>query len=183
MKTTELGAFVAPNRSEVTENNQAIFDHLQKAIGFVPNLYAYFAKNDTALADYLALQNRKSTLSAKEREVINLVTSEGNHCRYCQSAHTAVGKMVGFSEEQIKEIRKANVHFDSKIDALAKFTKEVVDKRGHVSAEIKALLMNAGYSESNLVDIVMVIGDKTISNYIHGITGLEIDWPLAEEMV
>ena len=52
--------FNIPTRDEVSENNQAIFDNLQKGLGFVPNLYAYYAKNDTALGDYLALQNRKS---------------------------------------------------------------------------------------------------------------------------
>jgi hypothetical protein len=32
--------FTVPTRSEVSENNQAIFDALQKNLGFVPNLYA-----------------------------------------------------------------------------------------------------------------------------------------------
>jgi len=67
-----MSKFQVPTRDEVSENNQAIFDNLQKGLGFVPNLYAYYAKSETALADYLALQNRKSTLKAKEREVINL---------------------------------------------------------------------------------------------------------------
>jgi len=62
--------FTVPTRSEVNPTNQAIFDKLNGSLGFVPNLYAYYAKNDTALGDYLALQNRKSTLKAKEREVI-----------------------------------------------------------------------------------------------------------------
>ena len=90
-----MQAYTIPTRDEVSETNQGIFDNLQQAIGFVPNLYAYYAKNDTALADYLALQNRKSTLRAKEREVINLVTSEINGCRYCQSAHTAFSSGTG----------------------------------------------------------------------------------------
>jgi len=57
--------FAIPTRGEVSENNQAIFDNLQKGLGFVPNLYAYYAKNETALGDYLTFQNRKSTLKAK----------------------------------------------------------------------------------------------------------------------
>jgi len=86
-----MSNFTVPTRDQVSENNQSIFDNLQKGLGFVPNLYAYFAKNETALADYLVLQNLKSTLKAKEREVINLVTSEINDCKYCQAAHTAIG--------------------------------------------------------------------------------------------
>ena len=83
MTTTENGLFSVPTREEVSSNNQAIFDGLHKMIGFVPNLYAYYAKSETALGDYLALQNRKNTLNGKQREVINLVTSQINGCRYC----------------------------------------------------------------------------------------------------
>ena len=96
-----MATFEVPTRNQVSENNQQIFDQLEKGVGFVPNLYAAYAYNDTALGDYLALQNRKSTLKAKEREVINLVVSQVNDCRYCQSAHTALGKMNGFTDEQI----------------------------------------------------------------------------------
>ena len=75
MTTVETRTFSVPTRDEVSTTNQSIFDSLQKGLGFVPNLYAYFGKNETALSDYLTLQNRKSTLRPKEREVINLVTS------------------------------------------------------------------------------------------------------------
>ena len=177
-----LNQFSVPTKSEVSENNQAIFSSLEKGLGFVPNLYAYFAKNDTALPDYLALQNRKSTLNAKEREVINLVTSQINGCRYCQSAHTALGKMNGFTDEQILEIRKGTAEFNSKLDALASFTAEVVENKGKANQASKDKFFEAGYSEANLIDVVMIIGDKIISNYIHNLTGVEIDFPLAPEL-
>lgn len=182
MTSTATPVFSIPGRAEVSEKNQQIFDTLQKSLGFVPNLYAYFAKNDTALADYLALQNRKSTLRAKEREIINLVTSQINGCRYCQSAHTVVGKMNGFTDEQILEIRNGKVSFDNKLDALAKFTASVVKNRGRVSAESKEAFFAAGYNEQQMIDVVIVVGDKIISNYLHNLTGFEIDFPLAEEI-
>ncbi len=55
----EKVTFEVPTIDQVSVKNQAIFDQMQKAFGTVPNLYATFALNDTALADYLALQNRK----------------------------------------------------------------------------------------------------------------------------
>lgn len=171
-----------PTRSEVSANNQVIFDKLQGSLGFVPNLYAYFAKNETALADYLAFQNRKSTLRAKEREVVNLVTSQVNGCRYCQSAHTAIGKMNGFTDEQILEIRGGSASFDTKLDALAKLTAEIAENRGRASETSKAAFFAAGYTEANLIDLVIVVGDKIISNYIHNLAGFEIDFPLAPEL-
>jgi uncharacterized peroxidase-related enzyme len=169
----------APTRDQVSENNRLLFDNLQKGLGFVPNLYAYFAKNDTALGDYLALQNRKSTLRAKEREVINLVVSQVNDCRYCLAAHTTLGKMNGFTDAQILEIRGGKASFDPKLDALAQFVRTLTLQRGKPEAAATEALFAAGYTEANLVDIILVAGDKIISNFIHGVTQLPIDFPEA----
>ncbi len=174
--------FTVPTRSEVSENNQAIFDNLQKNLGFVPNLYATFALNENALGDYLTLQNRKSTLKAKEREIINLVVSQVNECAYCLAAHTALGKMNGFSEEQILEIRQGSVSFDAKFDALAKFVKATALHRGKPAAEAVDHLFAAGYTQANLIDILIVIGDKIISNYLHGVTQIPVDFPAAQAL-
>lgn len=182
MTTTTKRVFTIPAKADVSASNQAIFDKLQKGLGFVPNLYAYFAKNETALGDYLAFQNRKSTLKAKEREVINLVTSQINGCRYCQSAHTVIGKMNGFTDEQIIEIRKGGAPFDNKLDALAKFTASAAENRGRATEEVKEAFFAAGYDEANLIDVIIVIGDKIISNYLHNLTGFEIDFPLADKI-
>lgn len=179
---TQNITFVVPTREEVSENNQAIFDNLKKMVGFVPNLYATYAYSDTALGDYLALQNRKSTLNGKEREIINLVVSQVNGCRYCQSAHTALGKMNGFSEEQILEIRSGSAAFNPKFDALAKFVKNSVVNRSKPDPEYVSALFEAGYNKANLVDILMVIGDKIVSNFLHGVTNIPIDFPLAPEL-
>ncbi len=168
-----------PTREQVSANNQAIFDQLEKGLGFVPNLYATFAYSDTALGDYLSLQNRKSSLKAKEREVINLVVSQVNDCAYCLAAHTALGKMNGFTEEQILEIRTGAASFDPKIDALARFVKDTTIQRGKPSAESVDNLLQAGYDKGNLIDILVVIGDKIISNFLHGVTQIPVDFPAA----
>src|SRR5262249_56821154 len=124
-----MTAFSVPTRDDVTPDNQAIFDNLKKALGFVPNLYATFAHSPTALGTYLALQNAKSSLKPREREVINLVVSQVNDCEYCLAAHTALGKMLGFTEAQILEIRRGRASFDPKLDGLARFVREVTEKR------------------------------------------------------
>ncbi len=182
MTTTAKRTYTVPARAEVSANNQMMFDNLQKGLGFVPNLYAYFANNETALVDYLTFQNRKSTLRGKEREVINLVTSQINGCRYCQSAHTVLGKMHGFTDEQVMEIRTGNASFDSKLDALAKFTASAVENRGRASEESKEAFFAAGYNEASMIDVMIVVGDKIISNYLHNLTGFEIDFPIAEKI-
>jgi len=168
--------FTVPTRDQVSPANQVIFDQMKKAFGKVPNIYATLALNETALADYLALQNRKNTLSAKEREIINLVVSQVNDCKYCVPAHTAVGKMQGFTDEQILEIRRAEISFDSKYDALAKFVKETAINRGRPSELAYDNFFEAGYTKASLIDVMIIIGDKIISNYFHNVVQIPVDW-------
>lgn len=177
-----MSTFNVPTRDEVSENNQAIFDQLEKGVGFVPNLFATYAYNETALGDYLAFSNRKTTLSTKEKEVINLVVSQVNNCLYCLSAHTAIGKINGFTDEQILEIRTGEVSFDAKLDALARFVQNSVVNRSKPDQEVTENLLSAGYDKANLIDILLVIGDKTISNFLHGTTQIPVDFPVAPEL-
>jgi len=171
---------IVPTRENVSENNQALFDNLQKAVGFVPNMYAFFAHSPSALGDYLMLQNRKNSLNNKEKEVINLIVSQLNGCNYCKAAHTAVGKMVGFTEEQTLEIRRANISFNSKLNALVQLTKEIVENKGEASQDAKTNFFNEGYNTENLVDVVMTVGDKIMTNYLFALVKVPIDFPEAQ---
>ena len=99
-----MSTFNVPQREEVSEKNQAIFDNLEKAVGFVPNLQATYAHSENALENYLNLSNAKTSLTAKQKEVVNLAVSQVNNCTYCLSAHTAIGKMNGFTEAEILEL-------------------------------------------------------------------------------
>jgi uncharacterized peroxidase-related enzyme len=181
MTTTKV-TFKVPARDEVSAGNQAIFDTMKSAFGMVPNLYATFALNDTALSDYLTLQNRKNTLSAREREVINLVVSQVNDCKYCVPAHTAVAKMNGFTDEQILAIRRGEASFDPQLSALVKLVKETEINRGRPSERVLDSFFEAGYNAANLIDVMIIIGDKTISNYLHNITQIPVDWPAVPQI-
>ena len=177
-----MTTFTVPTRDTVTPANQAMFDALQGKLGFVPNLYATFALSQNALGTYLALQSAKSSINAKAREVVNLVVSQFNDCRYCLAAHTALGKMNGFTDAQIIEIRKGGASFDAKFDALARLTRSLVANRGHADAAAMEAFFAAGWTQENLVDVIMTIGDKIISNYLHAATDIPVDFPAAPEL-
>lgn len=177
-----MSTFNVPTREEVNTNNQAIFDNLNKALGFVPNLYATYAHSETALENYLNLSNAKTSLSSKEKEVVNLAVSEVNQCIYCLSAHTAIGKMNGFTDEQILELRAGNASFDSKFNALAKLAKNITENRGKASQDVIENFFSAGYSKGNLIDTIVLVGDKTISNYVHSTTQIPVDFPVAQPL-
>ena len=174
-----MTTITVPSYEEVSPANQTIFDNLRKRLGFVPNLYATFAHSASALASYLALQGAKNSLDAKAREVISLVVSQVNGCEYCLAAHTVLGKVNGFTDEQILEIRIGRASFDSKFDALAQLVRSIASERGHPDPVCLQAFFDAGWTNENLVDAIVVIGDRTISNYMHGTTRVPVDFPAA----
>ncbi len=173
--------FTVPSRDQVAPANQAIFDTLNKALGFVPNLYATIAYSENGLGRYLAFQNAKTTLSNKEKEAVNLVVSEVNNCIYCKSAHTLIGKMNGFTDEQLLNIRREKAD-NPKLNALVKLAASITRNRGNAEAELVDDFYAQGYSNENLVDLVLQISDKTAMNYLHNLTKVPVDFPLAVEL-
>lgn len=170
--------FTVPTRDEVSSNNQAIFDNLEKALGFVPNLYATIAYSKNGLERFLAYQNAKTSLSNKEKEAVNLIVSQVNGCAYCQSAHLVLGKMNGFTEEQLLDIRKGKSS-DEKLNSLIQLAAEITKTRGNADSNIVDAFYAQGYTNENLVDLMLQISDKTAMNYLHNLTQVPVDFPLA----
>lgn len=181
-----MSTFNVPTKNEVSPANQAIFEQLEKTVGFVPNLFATYAHSENALGNYLAYANAPTSLKAKEKEVVNLAVSQVNNCEYCLSAHTAIGKMNGFNDEQILELRAGKASFNTKYDALAQLAKNITENRGYTDAAVLENYFEAGYTKENFIDTVALVGDKTISNYINNTTQVPVDFPKAprlEELV
>jgi uncharacterized peroxidase-related enzyme len=177
MKTT----FSVPTRDEVSPANQAIFDNLQKALGFVPNLYATIAYSDNGLARFLAYQNAKTSLSNKEKEAVNLIVSQVNECIYCQSAHLVLGKMNGFTDEQLLDIRKGT-STNPKLNALVALAANITATRGKADGDLVDDFYAQGYTNENMVDLILQISDKTAMNYLHNLTEIPVDFPLASAL-
>ena len=175
-----MANFDVPGREDVSTDNQENFDKLKKGLGMVPNLYAVMALSDTALGNYLAFQNAKTTFSNKEKQAVNLVVSQVNECLYCQSAHTLLGTMNGLTEEQTIEIRKGGAAFDLKLNALVILAKEITVKKGFISEGALDNFVNAGYTKGQVVELVMLVAEKSAMNYLHAITKVDIDFPVAK---
>jgi len=170
--------FKVPTREEVSPSSQQAFDTLNKSLGFVPNLYATVGLSENGLSKYIAYQEAKTSLSNKEKEAVNLVVSQVNGCIYCQSAHTVLGKMNGFSENEILNLRDGN-STDPKLKSLVALAKDITENKGRVSTASLNGFYSAGYNDGNLVDLILQISDKIAMNYLHNLTQIPVDFPLA----
>lgn len=177
----KMRTFTVPTRELVAPKNQEIFDNLQKALGFVPNLYATIAYSTNGLERFLTYQNAKTSLSNKEKEAVNLIVSQVNNCEYCQSAHLVLGKMNGFSDEQLFEIRNGKAA-DTKLNSLVQLAADITKNHGYASSELVEDFFNQGYTNENLVDLILQVSDKTAMNYLHNLTKIPVDFPLAPKL-
>lgn len=180
-KLSKMTNFNIPKKEEVSLQNQQIFDNLNKSLGFVPNLYAAMAYSENALKRYLDFQGGDTSLNNKEKEAVNLVVSQVNDCAYCLSAHTAIGKMNGFTDEEILELRKAKSSHD-KLNNLVQLTKELTENKGKANDSTLQKFYDQGYTQENLVDLILQISDKIAMNYLHNLTQIDIDFPLAKTL-
>jgi uncharacterized peroxidase-related enzyme len=157
-----------------------IFSKIKKAVGKVPNAYLTIGThNPEALGLLLSADDivSRGTLSKQDHEAINLAVSEAVGCDYCVAAHTAIGKMVGLSVEATRQIRSGQPTGDSKRDALVHFVRNLVLTHGTVSAEEFAAILDAGYTQSELVDISLAVSAITFTNAINRISDTTLDFP------
>jgi AhpD family alkylhydroperoxidase len=173
--------FSVPTREEVNPVNQAIFDGLKNALGFVPNLYATIAYSENGLSRYRSFQNAKTTLTNKEKEAVDLVVSQVNGCVYCQSAHTVLGKMNGYTDVQLLDIRNEKAA-DPKLNALVKLAADISKNRGNASAALVNDFYAQGYTNENLIDLLLQVSEISTMNYLHNLTKIPVDFPLAPSL-
>lgn len=158
---------------------KANLESAQKALGFIPNMYAYMANSPILLDSYLytyRLFREESGFTPVEQEVVFLTISRENGCHYCVAAHSFVADaMSGVPTEVTDAIRDGRDIPDARLQALSAYTKVVLNSRGHPCQESTAAFLSAGYTEQHILNIVQAIAVKTMSNYANHLFGTPVD--------
>jgi len=174
-----MNKFPIPGSGDVTGANDNLFAHMERVIGFVPNIYAVFAHSARALPALMCLEGMPSVFNEKEKTAVNLVVSQVNGCRYSLSAHTQLAIELGLTELDIMEIRSGFSTLSSRIDALVKLAQSIAVNRGWPGPGLIAAFFREGYSKAALMEMIVLIGASTITNYAYAITQVPIDFPVA----
>jgi uncharacterized peroxidase-related enzyme len=160
--------------------SQPLLQAVKKQLGVVPNLFRLVGNSPAALEGYLGLNGAlaKGALEAPTRERIALAVAEINGCDYCLSAHSYLGKnLAKLSEAEIAANRDGG-SADPKADAAVGFAVKLVKARGHVSdTDIKAV-KEAGYTDAQVIEIVLHVALNTLTNYVNEMAKTEIDFPV-----
>jgi len=176
MKTIKV-----PAKEQLSAESQTILESVQKKMGQIPNLYATIGYSSSALKAMLeteAALSHDSSFTAKEREAINLIVSQVNNCDYCLAAHTMLGKMRGFSEEDTIAIRKAE-YADAKLDSVIKLAQSIANNKGAADDPALQNFFEAGFDEKALIELTALIVLRSFTNYVFANTQIPIDFPVA----
>lgn len=157
---------------------------VEQQLGVVPNLFRVIANSPAALEGYLGLSGAlaKGALSAQTRERIALAVAELNGCSYCLSAHTALAKSVAKLDDAEITANRNGTSNDPKADAAVRFAAKVVLAHGHVGDADLAVVKQAGFSDAQIIEIVLHVALNTLTNYVNEVAGTEIDFPVAQRV-
>jgi len=161
--------------------SQPLLTKVKGVFGTVPAMFRVFANSPAALEGYLSFNGAlaKGTLGGATGERIALAVANVNHCGYCNSAHTALGKLQKLDESELAANRLGRSN-DAKADAAVKFAKLVAQNRGQVSEGDLAAVKAAGFTDGELVEIVAHVVLNTLTNYVNEVFKTEIDFPRVE---
>jgi len=160
-----------------------LLDGVQENLGMTPNMMRTMAHSPAVLEAYLKASTALSSgiLSAKLREKIALSVAQANDCNYCLAAHTAIGKIVGLSEEIIRDSRQ-NKSADRKEAIVLEFVQKMVADRGVVNDQDITRLRDIGCGDAEIVEIVANISLNIFTNYFNHVADPIADFPQAEKI-
>ncbi len=169
--------FTFHTREASTGERKEVLDTAHKNYGFVPNLIAGLAEAPTAVKAYLALgaEVGASSFTPTERHVAWFAVNYYNNCHYCMPAHTAIAKGEKVPDEVIEAARQGGGYADPKLQALHDLTTKLVDQRGVVDDAALEAFFDAGYTKQHVLEVVVVIAHKTISNYANHLMDTPVD--------
>lgn len=164
-----------------TAEQKALFAQIQSSLGVVPNFLKVFANSPAALKAFLGLYGaaKEGVLNEQTRERIGIALAQQNACEYCLSAHSALGARAGLDQAEI-EANRAGASRDIKAAAAVKFARALVAHMGEVTTAELLEVRNAGYSDAEIVEIIVQVGVNLLTNILGKASRVAIDFPKVE---
>ena len=158
-------------------NSAAALRALEQGLGFVPNLAATMAESPALVCGFTDLRKTMAggDLTGVEREIVALATSIENDCDYCMAAHSTFALMQDADEGAVAAARGGDAPDDPRLGALYRFARQLVALRGHISQTQTQALLNAGYTNAAVLEVVAQVGFTTLANFAHSISNTPLD--------
>lgn len=150
-----------------------------KDFGMIPNLHGVLAVSPNTLRSYKVLHQefQNSSFDAEELTVVWQTINVEHGCHYCVPAHTAIAGMMKVDESLTEKLRNQEALPTKKLQVLQATTLNILRNRGVVSDDVLEDFYTVGYGEQQVVEILLGLAQKTISNYVNHIANTPVDAP------
>lgn len=158
------------------DETKPLFENSQKTFGMIPNLHAVMGTSPSFLEAYQQIHGHfmATSFTAEEKTVVWQSVNVENDCHYCVPAHTAIAGMMGVDKEISNALRN-NTPLPEKLEALRVFTLKMIRQRGKLSNDDIDDFLAAGYTPQNIMEVILGLSQKTMSNYINHIADTPLD--------
>ena len=170
-----------PTQDAAPAASRPLLDAVGKKLGVVPNMFRLLSHSPAGLEGVLALGGAVGkTLDVKTRERIAVAVAAVNGCDYCMSAHTYLGSNLAKLDEAELAANRRGHSNDAKADAAVSFARKVAESRGKVMHADIAAVKQAGFTEQQVVEIVLVVAENFLTNLINNVGETDIDFPVVK---
>ena len=165
------------NIETAPEGSKALLENSQKAFGRIPGLHGVLAGAPGILEAYQTLHQLfvDSSFNNEELTVVWQTINVEHACHYCVPAHTGIAKMMKVDDAITEALRNETPLENPKLEALRTMTLTMVRNRGQVTQEDLNTFYTAGYEERQVLEIILGLSQKTISNYTNHIANTPVD--------
>lgn len=159
------------------EKSKAILEGAKKQMGVVPSLYAAMAESPETLKAYTQLHQlfTATSFNAEELTVVWQTINVEHECHYCVPAHTGIAHSMKVDAALTEALRNQEAMPTEKLQALQDFTLAIVRQRGNVTPEQVDAFFTAGYTQQQVLEIILGLSQKVISNYVNHIAETPVD--------
>jgi alkylhydroperoxidase family enzyme len=162
------------------EESKSLLEASNKAFGRLPGLHKVMAESPQALQAYQLLHKlfTETEFDADELTVVWQTINVEHECHYCVPAHTGIAKKMKVSDEISNALRDETPLPSEKLEALRKFTLQMLRSRGNVTEEQLQAFFAAGYGHRAVLDIILGLAQKVMSNYTNHVAETPLDEPV-----
>ena len=165
------------DKDAIPAESQPLLDQMQKSIGMVPNFHTILSVSPQALKGYMTLHQlvTESAFTAEEMTVAWQTINHEHDCHYCFPAHIVVAVGMGVDKSICDDIKNETALPTAKLEALRTFILQVVRNRGNVDSAGVETFKQAGFTDRSIADVLLVLAQKTMSNYLNHIANTPLD--------
>lgn len=172
-----MTTFTIHTEESAPQASKAILEGAKKQMGRIPGLFGVLAESPQTLSAYTQLHQAftNSSFNKEELTVIWQTINVEHECHYCVPAHTAIAHSMDVDPAITDALRNTTALPTSKLQVLHDFTLSMVRNRGNVSEQEMQAFFDAGYTQQQVLEVILGLSQKVISNYVNHVAKTPVD--------